>query len=133
GNIGSPTQPFCYMKDPSEMTLEEEFLNLSHCKTIEELKDCQDDMVCVVLGTIKHVIDGNDWWYVACVYNKGVIADSKRFFCPKCNQHIWTIVPRCLVVNLINEIEYATFVLFDHDCYLLTKMTCLDLISEMDW
>ena len=51
-------------------------------------------MVCVVLGTIKHVIGGNDWWYAACVCNKGVVADSKRFFCPKCNKHVWTIVPR---------------------------------------
>ncbi|XP_058727319.1 uncharacterized protein LOC131598765 [Vicia villosa] len=28
-NIGSPTQPFSYMKDVSEMSLEEDFLNLS--------------------------------------------------------------------------------------------------------
>lgn len=27
-------------------------------------------------------------------YYKGVVADSKRSFCPKCNKHIWTIVPR---------------------------------------
>ncbi|KAL5069248.1 hypothetical protein RYX36_020135, partial [Vicia faba] len=84
-----------YMNDASEMSLEEEFLNLSQRKSIEELKDCQDvilvilifhtylNMVCVVIGTIKHVIGGNDWWYVACVCNKGVVADSKGFFFPK--------------------------------------------------
>lgn len=72
-NIGSPTQPLSYMKDASEMTLEEEFLNLSQRKTIEELKDCRNDMVCVVLGTIKHVVGGNDFWYAACVCNKGVV------------------------------------------------------------
>ncbi|XP_058783196.1 uncharacterized protein LOC131657860 [Vicia villosa] len=33
-NIGSPTQPFSYMKDASKMSLEEDFLNLSQRKTI---------------------------------------------------------------------------------------------------
>ncbi|KAL5079379.1 hypothetical protein RYX36_007800 [Vicia faba] len=64
-NIDSPTQPFSYMKDASEMSLEEEFLKLAQWKTIEELKDCQDNIVCIMLGTIKHVIGGNVWWYAA--------------------------------------------------------------------
>ncbi|KAL5064204.1 hypothetical protein RYX36_025941 [Vicia faba] len=42
-SIGSPTQPFSYMKDASDMSLEDEFMNLGQCKTIEELKDCQDN------------------------------------------------------------------------------------------
>ncbi|XP_058750104.1 uncharacterized protein LOC131623102 [Vicia villosa] len=121
------------MKDVSEMSLEEDFLNLSQRKTIEELKDCQDNMVCVVLGTIKHVVGGNDWWYAACVCNKAVVVDSKRFFCPKCEQHVWTIVPRYRVkVRVIDETDSATFMLFDRDCYLLTKITCSNLIAEMD-
>ncbi|KAL5057490.1 hypothetical protein RYX36_029094, partial [Vicia faba] len=33
-NIGSPTQPFNYMKYASEMSLDEEFLNLAQRKTI---------------------------------------------------------------------------------------------------
>lgn len=110
-NIGSPTQPLSYMKDASEMTLEEEFLNLSQRKTIEELKDCRKDMVCVVLGTIKHVVGGNDFWYVACVCNKGVVVDSKRLFCSRCKKHVWSIVPRNLnhlvflklLLNLLNK------------------------------
>ncbi|XP_058758714.1 uncharacterized protein LOC131631967 [Vicia villosa] len=78
-NIGSPTQPFSYIKYAFELSLEEEFLNLSQRKTIEELKDSQNDMVCVVLGTINHFVGGSDWWYAACVYNKGVVVDSKRY------------------------------------------------------
>ncbi|XP_058773373.1 uncharacterized protein LOC131647495 [Vicia villosa] len=132
-NIGSPTQSFSYMKDASEMSLEEDFLNLSQRKTIEELKDCQDNMVCVVLGTIKHVSGGNDWWYAACVCNKGVVVDSRRLFCPKCDKHIWTIIPRFRVkLRVIDETDSATFVLFDRNCYFLTEMTCSDLIAEMD-
>ncbi|KAL5080805.1 hypothetical protein RYX36_009226 [Vicia faba] len=121
------------MKDASEMSLEEDFLNLSQRKIIEEIKDFQDNMICVVLGTIKHIIHGNDWWYIACVCNKGVVVDSKRFFCPKCNKHIWTIVLRYRVkLRVIDETNSATFVLFDRYCYLLTKITCSDLIAEID-
>ncbi|CAI8603500.1 unnamed protein product [Vicia faba] len=112
-NIGSPTQPFSYMKDSSDLSLKEEFLNLCQCKTIEELKESQNDMVCMVLGTIKHVIGGNDWWYVTCVCGKGVVADSKRFFCPKCNKHVWSIVPRYRVkLRVVDETDSATSVLF---------------------
>ncbi|CAI8612820.1 unnamed protein product [Vicia faba] len=126
-NIGSSTQPFRYMKDASEMSLGEEFLNLSQRKTIEELKDCQYNIVCIVLGTIKHLIGGNDLWYVACVYNKGVVTNSKRIFSTKYEKYVWTIVPR-----VIDETDFVTFVVFDHDCYLLTKKTCADLIDQMD-
>ncbi|KAL5100651.1 hypothetical protein RYX36_004978 [Vicia faba] len=58
-------------------------------------------MVCVVLGTIKYVIGGNDWWY-----------------------HV--------KLRVIDETDSATFFLFYRDCYSLTKMTCSDLIAEMD-
>ncbi|CAI8620000.1 unnamed protein product [Vicia faba] len=100
-NIGSPTQPFNYMKGASEMSLEEEFLNLSQHKTIEELKDCQDNIVCIVLGIIKHVIGGNVWWYAKCVCNKSVVTDFKRIFCTKCEKHVWTIVPKYFIANYV--------------------------------
>ncbi|KAL5071147.1 hypothetical protein RYX36_022034 [Vicia faba] len=58
-------------------------------------------MVCVMLGTVKHVIGGNDWWY-----------------------HV--------KLRVIDETNSSIFILFDRDCYLLTKMTCLDLIAEID-
>ncbi|KAL5097340.1 hypothetical protein RYX36_001667 [Vicia faba] len=104
-NIGSPTQPFSYMKYSSEMSLEEEFLNLSQRKTIKELEDCQD----------------------------GVVIDSKRIFYTKCKKHVWTIVPRYRIkLEVIYETDSATFVVFDHDCYLLTKKMCTDLIDQMD-
>ncbi|KAL5058097.1 hypothetical protein RYX36_029701, partial [Vicia faba] len=34
--------------------------------------------------------------------------------------------------RVIDETDSATFVVFDHDCYLLTKKTCADLIDQMD-
>ncbi|KAL5078260.1 hypothetical protein RYX36_017244 [Vicia faba] len=51
-NIGSPTQPFSYMKDTSEMSLEDELMNLGQHKTIEELKECQDVDEPTILPTV---------------------------------------------------------------------------------
>ncbi|XP_073226412.1 uncharacterized protein [Cicer arietinum] len=66
-NFDSPTQPLTHKKDTSHLSLEEELLSLFQCMTIEELKDCQNDMVCVVFGTVKHILGEGDWWYGACV------------------------------------------------------------------
>ncbi|KAL5099939.1 hypothetical protein RYX36_004266, partial [Vicia faba] len=58
-NIGSPTQPLSYMKYASEMSLEEYFLNLGQCKTIVELKYCQDGqsnmLLVATIGGMLHV------------------------------------------------------------------------------
>ncbi|KAL5064205.1 hypothetical protein RYX36_025942, partial [Vicia faba] len=132
-NIGSPTQPSSYMNDASKMSLEVEFMNSGQQKTIEELKDFQDNIFYIVLGTIKHVIGGNYWWYAACVCNKGVVTDSKRIFFTKCEKHVWTIVPRYRIkIRVIDETDSSIFVVFDRDCYLLTKKICADLIDQMD-
>ncbi|CAI8589166.1 unnamed protein product [Vicia faba] len=41
----------------------------------EKLKN----IICIVLGTNKHVIGGKDWWYTGCVCNKGVASrDDKK-------------------------------------------------------
>ncbi|XP_058727020.1 uncharacterized protein LOC131598436 [Vicia villosa] len=114
-----------YMKDSSDLSLEEEFLNLSQCKIIEELKDCQNEMVCVVLGIIKHVIGGNDWWYAAWVCNKGLLQ------IPKGCSTLTVISMYRVKFRVIDENDFATFVLFDRDCCLLTKKTCPDLFKEM--
>ena len=37
------------------------------------------NVVVCLLGTLKHVIGGNDWWYAACVCNKGVLQIPKGF------------------------------------------------------
>ncbi|XP_058760711.1 uncharacterized protein LOC131634046 [Vicia villosa] len=126
-NIGSPTQPFSYMKDASEMSLEEDFLNPIQCKTIEELKDCQDVYLTLLFGfnfmSTKYGLSCGRhdqtwyWWHATCVCNKGVVVDSKRFR---------------VKLKVIDETDSSTFVLLDRDCYFLTKMTCSDLIAEMD-
>ncbi|XP_027191019.2 uncharacterized protein [Cicer arietinum] len=132
-NFDSPTQPLTHKKDTSHLSLEEEFLSLFQRMTIEELKDCQNDMVCVVFGTVKHILGEGDWWYGACVCNKGVVIESKRFFCSKCKKYVWTIVPRYRIkVRVVDDTDSATFVIFDHDGISLTNKSCLNLLHEMD-
>ncbi|XP_073220419.1 uncharacterized protein [Cicer arietinum] len=116
-NFDSPTQPLTHKKDTSHLSLEEELLSLFQRMTIEELKDCQNDMVCVVFGTVKHILGEGDWWYGACVCNKGVVIESKGYR---------------IKVRVVDDIDSATFVIFDHDGISLTNKSCLNLLHEMD-
>ena len=54
----------------------------------------------IVLCTIKHVVDNDDWWYTACICNKVVYPDSKMFFCEKCNKHIMKVTFRYTFCNV---------------------------------
>ncbi|XP_004500577.1 uncharacterized protein [Cicer arietinum] len=116
-NFDSPIQPLTHKKDTSHLSLEEEFLSLFQRMTIEELKDCQNDMVCVVFGTFKHILGEGDWWNGACVCNKGVVIESKRYR---------------IKVRVVDDTDSATFVIFDHDGISLTNKSCLNLFHEMD-
>ncbi|CAH9126686.1 unnamed protein product [Cuscuta epithymum] len=78
------------------MTIDEEFLTKTPRKTIMELKDSKEKILCVVLATINVVIDQEDWWYTACSCGKAVYPDSKMYFCEKCNRHIMNVIPRML-------------------------------------
>ncbi|XP_057419055.1 uncharacterized protein LOC130713294 [Lotus japonicus] len=50
-------------------TPEDDFLKLSDGKTIEQLKDFgEKKSYCVVLGTVKYIAEGMDWYYPACKY-----------------------------------------------------------------
>ncbi|KAJ1378510.1 Nucleic acid-binding, OB-fold [Sesbania bispinosa] len=44
-----------------KMSPEEEFLTHTIMKTIEELKDSNEEFCCIVMATIKHLIHGEDW------------------------------------------------------------------------
>lgn len=60
-----------------------EFMYSTQRSTIQGLKDCFQDAVFVVLGTIKHIVNSENWYYTACVCNKSVFADSNMFFLRK--------------------------------------------------
>nr|XP_027188649.1 uncharacterized protein LOC101503811 [Cicer arietinum] len=104
-NFDSPTQPLTHKKDTSHLSLEEEFLSFLQRMTIEEFKD------------FKHILGEGDWWYGACVCNKGVVIESKRY-------HI--------KVRVVDDTDSATFAIFDHNGISLTNKSCLNLLHEMD-
>ncbi|XP_073222373.1 uncharacterized protein [Cicer arietinum] len=108
--------------------------NAMNCtKLLFNLEIPESDMVCVVFGTVKHILGEGDWWYGACVCNKGVVIESKRFFCSKCKKYVWTIVPRYHIkVRVVDDTDSATFAIFDHNGISLTNKSCLNLLHEMD-
>ncbi|TKY75325.1 replication factor-A carboxy-terminal domain protein [Spatholobus suberectus] len=63
------------------------------------------DIRCVVMGTIKHVLDGEEWWYTTCNCNKAI------------------------KVRVIDDTDFAIFVIFDHDATSVMKKSCADMIE----
>ncbi|XP_068480801.1 replication factor A protein 1-like [Phaseolus vulgaris] len=93
-SMDSPSQGLSQLCESSKQTPEDEFLQTSTGTTIAGLKDCREVNTFIVLCTIKHVVDNDDWWYTACICNKAVYPDSKMFFCEKCNKHIMKVTFR---------------------------------------
>ena len=52
----------------------------------------------VVKATIKHVLDHDDWWYIACICNKAVYPHSKMFFV----KNVTSMSLRLHLGNIIN-------------------------------
>ncbi|KHM99701.1 hypothetical protein glysoja_044575 [Glycine soja] len=66
--------------DSTALSMLEDFLHNTARKTIGGLKDCFEDTCFAVFGTVKHVVDDEEWCYTACTCNKTVYPDSKMFF-----------------------------------------------------
>ena len=111
----SPSQWLSQLCESSEKTPEDEFLHGTVRNTIAGLKDCKEVNVItflnfsyvffltdiyillkqvntfIVLATIKHIVDDDDWWYTACICNKAIYPDSKIFLWKvqqACNEHV---------------------------------------------
>ncbi|RYR47583.1 hypothetical protein Ahy_A07g033516 [Arachis hypogaea] len=68
------------------------FLKIYQGKTIEQLKELDTNVVCVVLATISHIIDTPDWWYGQC----------------ECNRYR-------IKLSVIDDSDCAYFVIFDKE------------------
>ncbi|QCE00615.1 Replication factor A [Vigna unguiculata] len=132
-NNESPSQGLTQLSQTSKHTVEEDFLTLTPRTTIQGLKDCKEVATFILFGTINHILDEDDWWYTACVYNKAVYPDLKMFFCEKCNKHVIKVFPRYRIkVRVIDSSDSTTFVLFDRDATTLFKKTCADMLESHD-
>ncbi|KAJ1416126.1 hypothetical protein SESBI_17647 [Sesbania bispinosa] len=105
-NTNSVSQPLSQIAEAPKMSIEEEFLTHTIMKTIEELKDSNEECCCIVMATIKHLIDGEDWWYKAC----------------RCGTYR-------LKVRVIDATDSATFVIFYRDVASLLDISCSDLLE----
>ncbi|KHN07850.1 hypothetical protein glysoja_047708 [Glycine soja] len=86
--------------------MSEDFLYNTPRKTISALKDCFEDTCFVVFGTMKHVVDDEEWWYTACT-------------CNKCR----------IKVGVIDKTDSATFVIFDWDATILFSKSCANMFE----
>ncbi|QCE11106.1 Replication factor A [Vigna unguiculata] len=109
-------------KESSKVSLEEDFIKLHPRCSIEGLKDFKQESTYVVKATIKHVLDHDDWWYIACIYNKA-----------KCNKHVIKVTPRFkLRLRVIDATDSTTFVVFDRDASAMLKKSCSDILDLQD-
>ncbi|KAJ1438274.1 hypothetical protein SESBI_03174 [Sesbania bispinosa] len=130
-NTESVSQPLSQIAEVPKLTMEEEFLTHTVMKTIEELKDSNEECCCIVMATIKHLIEGEDWWYKACRCGTSVFSDSKMYYCGTCNKHIVSVFYRYrLKVCVIDSTDSATLVIFDRDAASLLDISCSDLLES---
>ncbi|KAJ1426341.1 hypothetical protein SESBI_10360 [Sesbania bispinosa] len=130
-NTESVSQPLSQIAEVPKLTMEEEFLTHTVMKTIEELKDSNEECCCIVMATIKHLIEGEDWWYKACRCGTSIFSDSKMYYCGTCNKHIVSVFYRYrLKVREIDSTDSATLVIFDRDAASLLDISCSDLLES---
>ncbi|ESW16101.1 LOW QUALITY PROTEIN: hypothetical protein PHAVU_007G129300 [Phaseolus vulgaris] len=131
----SPSQGLIQLCESSKQTPEDEFLQTTTRNTIAGLKDCREINVntFIVLATIKHAVDDDDWWYTACICNKAVYPDSKMFFCEKCNKHVMKVTLRYKVqLRVIDDTDSTTFLLFDREASSLLSKSCAEKFESHD-
>ncbi|KAG4924732.1 hypothetical protein JHK87_050272 [Glycine soja] len=61
--LESPSQGLSQLIDSTELRMSEDFLHNTPWQTIGALKDCFEDTCFAVFGTVKHVVDDEEWWY----------------------------------------------------------------------
>ncbi|ESW26409.1 hypothetical protein PHAVU_003G117700 [Phaseolus vulgaris] len=140
-----------------EKTPEDGFLHGTVRNTIAGLKDCREVNVItflnfsyvffltdiyillkqvntfIVLATIKHIVDDDDWWYTACICNKAIYPDSKIFFCEKCNKHVMNVSLRYKVqLHVIDDTNSTMFMLFDREANSLTDKSYAEIFESHD-
>ncbi|KAK8466561.1 hypothetical protein PHAVU_008G122133 [Phaseolus vulgaris] len=128
-----PSQGLSQLFEASKHSLEVEFLQLTPRNTIGGLKDYIEVNRFIILGTIKHVVDDDDWWYTACVCNKAVYPDSKMFFCEKCNKHVMKVSLKYKIkLRVVDEPNSTTFILFDREANSLSNKSCAKIFESHD-
>ncbi|XP_057758196.1 uncharacterized protein LOC130977709 [Arachis stenosperma] len=70
----------------------------------------EDNVICVVLATITHIMDTPDWWYDQCECNTSIYTFTKTFKCSSCGRLPLSITPRYRIkLGVIDDSDCACF------------------------
>ncbi|MCH94099.1 replication factor A protein, partial [Trifolium medium] len=72
-------------------SIDEEFLRMHPKKKVSELADMAEDGIFAVYGVVTAIVEGEDWWYPACMCHRSVIPDSGAYFCNGCSKHVFKL------------------------------------------
>ncbi|KAL2926569.1 Replication protein A 70 kDa DNA-binding subunit B [Bienertia sinuspersici] len=105
----------------STHTTEDEFLQSSIKKRIDDIRETQEVSTCVTLATIICIESSHGWWYKACKKDLKKIKEvdvegKKRLWCDRCNAYVDDVNARFkLQIRVVDETGNASFVLFDRE------------------
>jgi hypothetical protein len=75
-------------------TMEEEFLRMHPKTKVADLTDLEEEGMFAVYGVVSGIVQGEDWWYLACKCHKAVLPDSGAYYCNGCSRHVFQCIPR---------------------------------------
>lgn len=87
----------------------------------------------VVLGIIKHLIEGEDWWYTAHRCNKSIYPNSKRYFV---KVEISMFLKFLQNQNALFRLPFVTFLVMNsifHIYNIATFMFETGIVSRSGW
>ncbi|XP_057451916.1 replication protein A 70 kDa DNA-binding subunit A-like [Lotus japonicus] len=124
------SQVLSQLQDSGRISVEEDLLRQTDGKTIQQIKDLAQKTYCVVLGTVKYIPDGMDWYYPACKCSKKVFPADGMYFCEACNRHVVSPLYKFRIqLRVMDSNDSATFVLFDQEASALLNKSCADLVD----
>jgi len=59
----------------------------------------------VVLGSVKQIMNPENWYYTACVCNKSVYPAEGMHLSEKCNRHEVKVFPRSKTNHIVNDLH----------------------------
>ncbi|XP_052115289.1 uncharacterized protein LOC107480592 isoform X2 [Arachis duranensis] len=126
------TQPLFIANEGKVVSLEDDFMRLTRKCTVEELQDNNEEGSFIIFGTIQGIVEDGDWWYSACVCEKGIYPQNGAYYCDFCLKHITNVTPRFkFKITVEDHSGEGIFLLFDREASYLLKKSCADLFTEV--
>ncbi|XP_061339076.1 uncharacterized protein LOC133285810 [Gastrolobium bilobum] len=105
------------LSSKSSYSFENVFLKDTERKSISDINNCSEITTCITYGTIKSIESKYNWWYKSrkkCTYS--VCEDFEKWF--------------NVQVRVVDNIDVASFILFDKDCVALLGMGAAEIRAQ---